>query len=80
MKYQGKSKKQYEDSARFVGYSIIGMIALLVVMTLFSSCATTKVDKCCEKTVSDENMRRVMSSILNKICKFAVYCAEIAHS
>tara|TARA_R110000803_G_scaffold11582_2_gene34458 strand:- start:2568 stop:2759 length:192 start_codon:yes stop_codon:yes gene_type:complete len=50
MKYQGKSKKQYEDSARFAGYSIIGMIALLVVMTLFSSCATTKVDKCCEKT------------------------------
>ena len=43
MKFQGKTQKQYEDSARFVGYSIIGMIA-------FSSCATTKVDKCCKNS------------------------------
>jgi|TARA_R110001606_G_scaffold247943_1_gene396001 hypothetical protein len=50
MKFQGKTQKQYEDSARFVGYSIIGMIALIIIMTLFSSCATTKVDKCCKNS------------------------------
>ena len=50
MKFQGKTKKQYEDSARFVGYSIIGMIALITIMTLFSNCATTKVDKCCKNS------------------------------
>jgi len=52
MDFQGKSKKSYENSARAVGYSIIGMIILLIGMTLFSSCATTKVDKCCKN--SDE--------------------------
>lgn len=45
MKFQGKSKKQYEDSARAVGYSIMGAIVLLIVMTLFSNCTTTK--ECC---------------------------------
>jgi hypothetical protein len=53
MNNQGKTNKQYEDSTRFAGYSIVGMIVLLVVMTLFSGCSTTKkVDECCktEKT------------------------------
>ncbi len=50
MNNQGKTNKQYEDSARFAGYSIIGMIVLLVIMTLFSNCATTKVDKCCKNS------------------------------
>tara|TARA_R110002020_G_scaffold121509_1_gene276081 strand:+ start:26 stop:211 length:186 start_codon:yes stop_codon:yes gene_type:complete len=50
MNFQGKSKKQYEDSARFAGYSIIGMIVLMIGMVLFGSCATTKVDKCCKNS------------------------------
>ena len=53
MKFQGKTQKQYEDSARFVGYNIIGMIALIIIMTLFSNCTTTKkVDECCSKKES----------------------------
>ena len=51
--FQGKSKKSYENSARAVGYSIIGMIILLIGMTLFSNCTTTKkVDECCSKKES----------------------------
>ena len=48
MEYQGKSKKNYEDSARAVGYSIIGMIVLLIGITLFSGCSTTK--ECCKNS------------------------------
>ena len=47
MKFQGKSKKSYEASMQAIGYSIAGMVILLIGITLFSSCATTKVDKCC---------------------------------
>jgi len=50
MDFQGKSKKSYEASTKAVGYSIISMIILLIGMTLFSSCATTKVDKCCKNS------------------------------
>ena len=38
---QGKRKQQYNDSARFMGYGIIGMVILIVLMTLFGGCATT---------------------------------------
>ena len=31
---QGKRPDQYENSARFTGYSIIGMIILLIIITL----------------------------------------------
>ena len=31
---QGKRPDQYENSARFAGYSIIGMIILLIIITL----------------------------------------------
>ena len=41
MNNQGKTPKQYEDSARFAGYSIIGMIILLIIITLLGGCATT---------------------------------------
>jgi hypothetical protein len=50
---QGKRKDQYENSAKFAWYAIVGMIVLLVAMTLFGGCSTTKkVDECCktEKT------------------------------
>jgi hypothetical protein len=47
MEFQGKSKNSYENSMKAIGYTIIGMVLLLIGMTLFSSCATTKVDKCC---------------------------------
>ncbi len=47
---QGKTQKQYEDSAKFAWYGVIGMIALVIILTLFSSCATTKVDKCCKNS------------------------------
>jgi len=48
--FQGKSKNSYKASMQAIGYSIIGMIILLIGMTLFSSCATTKVDKCCKNS------------------------------
>ena len=50
---QGKSKQNYENSAKAAWYVIIGMISLLVLMTLFGGCSTTKkVDSCCSpKTV-----------------------------
>ena len=53
MKFQGKSKQNYENSAKAAWYAIIGMIVLLVAMTLFSGCSTTKkVDECCSKKES----------------------------
>jgi len=50
---QGKSKQNYENSAKVAWYVIIGMISLLVLMTLFGGCLTTKkADSCCSsKTV-----------------------------
>ena len=51
--FQGKRPDQYTNSAKFAGYSIVGMITLLVVLTLLGGCSTTKkVDNCCSsKTV-----------------------------
>jgi len=46
---QGKTPQQYEDSARFAWYGVVGMVVLLILFSLLSSCGTTKkVDKCCE--------------------------------
>ena len=46
---QGKTQKQYEDSAKFAWYGVVGMIVLLILFTLLSSCTTTKkVDECCK--------------------------------
>ncbi len=50
MNNQGKTQQQYEDSARVVGYSIIGIIILLILATLLGSCGSTKPPKkCCDK-------------------------------
>ena len=38
---QGKRPDQYENSAKFAGYSILGMIILIIIMTLLGGCATT---------------------------------------
>ena len=51
--FQGKRPDQYENSAKFAGYSIMGMIILLILMTLLGGCASTKdteSDKPCCKT------------------------------
>ena len=52
--FQGKRPDQYENSTKFAGYSIIGMIILLIIITLLGGCATTKETpkECCksEKT------------------------------
>jgi len=46
---QGKTQKQYEDSAKFAWYGIVGMVILLILFSLLSSCTTTKkVDECCK--------------------------------
>ena len=46
---QGKTPQQYEDSARFAWYGVVGMVVLLILFTLLSSCTTTKkVDECCK--------------------------------
>jgi len=50
MNNQGKTDKQYEDSTRAVGYSIMGMIILMIFATLSTGCTTTK--ECCKN--SDE--------------------------
>ena len=47
MNNQGKSNKQYEDSAKFAWYGVVGMVILLILFSLLSSCTTTK--KCCDK-------------------------------
>ena len=50
MNNQGKRPDQYENSAKFAGYSIIGMIILLVIITLLGGCATTQETRkeCCK--------------------------------
>ena len=48
MKNQGKTEKQYKDSAKFAWYGVVGMIILLILTTLLSGCTTSK--ECCEKT------------------------------
>ena len=45
---QGKTPQQYEDSAKFAWYGVVGMIVLLILFTLLSSCSTTK--ECCENS------------------------------
>ena len=54
MNNQGKRPDQYENSTKFAGYSIIGMIVLLIIITLLGGCATTHdtSKECCksEKT------------------------------
>ena len=57
MNNQGKRPDQYENSAKFAGYSIIGMIVLLIIITLLGGCATTHdtSKECCKsKTISTE--------------------------
>ena len=51
MNNQGKRPDQYENSAKFASYGIMGMIILLIIMTLLGGCATTKNSpkKCCDK-------------------------------
>ncbi len=53
MSNQGKDKQNYENSAKVAWYAIIGLTALLVLMTLLGGCSTTKkADSCCSsKTV-----------------------------
>ena len=54
---QGKRSDQYENSAKFAGYSIMGMIVLLIIITLLGGCATTHETpkECCKaKTISAE--------------------------
>ena len=54
MNNQGKRPQQYENSKKFAGYSILGMIILLIIITLLGGCATTHETskECCksEKT------------------------------
>ena len=39
MNNQGKRPDQYENSTKFAGYGIMGMIILLIIITLLGSCA-----------------------------------------
>ena len=56
MNNQGKTDKQYNDSAKFAGYSIIGMIILVIFLTLFGGCATTHdtSKECCKSKKTTE--------------------------
>jgi len=50
---QGKTKKQYENSAKATFYGWCGVLIMVVILALFSlltGCTTTKkIDKCCDK-------------------------------
>ena len=48
---QGKSNKQYEDSARFAWYGVVGMVIILILVSLLTGCSTTNKTpkKCCDK-------------------------------
>tara|TARA_R100001129_G_scaffold139929_1_gene101137 strand:+ start:76 stop:258 length:183 start_codon:yes stop_codon:yes gene_type:complete len=54
---QGKKPDQYTNSTKFAGYSIAGMIILLILITLLGGCATTHETskECCksEKTSAE---------------------------
>ena len=41
MNNQGKRQDQYENSTKFAGYSIMGMIVLLIIITLLGGCSIT---------------------------------------
>ena len=47
---KGKRPDQYKNSTKFAGYSIIGMIILLIIITLLGGCATTHetIKECCK--------------------------------
>ena len=47
MNNQGKRSDQYSNSAKFACYGVVGMITLLIVLTLFSGCVTTKKTDSC---------------------------------
>ena len=48
---QGKTPQQYEDSARFAWYGVVGMTLLVILLSLLGGCATTHdVSKECCKT------------------------------
>ena len=53
---QGKRPDQYENIAKFAGYSIMGMIILLIIMTLLGGCATTQETskECCKSKKTTE--------------------------
>ena len=58
MNNQGKTDKQLEDSTKFAGYSILGMIILIVIATLFSNCATSKkTDDCCKNKTESTKIK-----------------------
>ena len=53
MNNQGRRPNQYANSAKAAWYSIVVLLTLLVGITLFSSCSTTKkADECCSKKES----------------------------
>ena len=52
MNNQGKRQDQYENSTKFAGYSILGIVILLVLVTLLGGCSVTKEvpeKSCCKK-------------------------------
>ena len=55
MNNQGKRPDQYENSTKFAGYSILGMIILIALLTLLGGCATnheTSKECCKSKEIS----------------------------
>ena len=50
MNNQGKRPDQYANSAKAAWYSVVGMIALLVLASLLTGCASTKETpkECCK--------------------------------
>jgi amino acid permease len=57
---QGKTQKQYEDSAKAAFYGWCGVLIMVIILVLFSlitGCTTTKkVDECCKNKKAHDSM------------------------
>ena len=57
MNNQGKRPDQYENSAKFAWYGVVGMTILIILLSLLGGCATTHETskECCksEKTSAE---------------------------
>jgi len=50
---QGKRQDQYESSAKYAGYALIGMVGLIVILSLLTGCGISKEpQKCCQQEIT----------------------------
>jgi len=78
MNKQGKTNKQYQDSAKFAWYGVVGMTLLVILLTLLGGCATIQpTKKCCEKkyVITEWDGDRQINWYSSNAAKYAAkYC------